>query len=67
MNQRDTWTLRWAFIWALLTGDVMQISYHGGTYRVDVTSASVRRWKRKNDRRRAKEALRREADANRRA
>jgi len=49
------WSLRWAFVWATLVGDIVQISYVDGTYRIDVRSARVRRWRRQNDERRLRD------------
>lgn len=54
MKPSAPWSLRWAFIWATLTGDVVSISYFSGTYRIDVHARKVRRWREQNERRNLK-------------
>ncbi|QIG59060.1 hypothetical protein SEA_RUBYRALPH_52 [Microbacterium phage RubyRalph] len=62
-RHRAPWLLRWAFIWAIVVGDTTQISYLDGLYRIEVRSARVRRWQRRNDRKRVKEIERQKREA----
>ncbi len=50
------WALRIDLALAVLRGRVYSISYFDGLYQVELPSAKLRRWKRRNDRRRIQEA-----------
>lgn len=57
------WTLRIDLIMVVLRGNVDQISYCGGLYRVEAPSAQVQRWRKRRDRRDRRVAARKAKEA----
>jgi len=50
------WALRLDLIMVVLRGNIDQISYFSGVYRIEAPSAQVQRWRRRRDRRAIREA-----------